>query len=201
MSHTKGRKALPYTGSYEDLADLISYDPDTGEFSGISSYSTDGIISKDGHLVICLPVDVAHSSRGNRVTKYFRADHISWTLCTGEWPTGWMEHVNGLKTDCTLDNLVHCDPDGVRWWYGRQAPGLDRQMVVVDADGGYDAEGPITLRVMDGGRTAVKPQVNEAYRTATMRPVDTNDQHEEDITYERGEFGVDWGVEDEEENL
>lgn len=186
MTHKKGRKAKRYMGTFEFIRDLVHYDPDTGAMETLAPYKSSGTVMKDGYLHLPLPVDGLRFERGRRKTSYFRADHIAWMLVTGQWPDGWMEHINGIRMDNALDNLVHYtgeDGEYVRWWYGTQSPGEERKLVMVEEE---------TVRVMAGEAVALKPVVVEEHRTARMRPVDEDDPHDEDYDYPKGEFGVDW---------
>jgi hypothetical protein len=196
MTHKMGRKAKRLTMSYETLTQLVSYDPDTGEMSTIGPYGTSGVRMKDGHLHIAVPISPLHIERGSRTTEYYRADYIAWFMVTGEWPDGWMEHVNGVRMDIRLDNLVHCDASGVRWWYGRQREDMTRCLVVVEAIGGLQADGPVTLRVTEGDHVVVKPKVNDRFKMAPLVPVD--DGIREKDVLDKGEFGIDWGLPDDE---
>lgn len=186
MSNKFGRKAKAFPGTYEQLIDMVFYDANTGAMETMGAYKSTGTQMKDGYLHMPLPRPDTYEDRerGHRKTTYYRADHIAWMLATGTWPDGWMEHINGMRMDNALDNLVHVNADGERWWYGIQSPGEGRQLVMVE---------DVTFRVIAGdGNTLLKPVVVEAHRTARMRPVDTNDPHDEDYEYPKGEFGVDW---------
>lgn len=182
MSNRHGRKAKAYAGTHLSLCDLVHYDPSTGEMETLPPYKSTGTVMKDGYLHLPLPVDGRYSGRGGRKTTYFRADHVAWMLATGVWPSGWVEHVNGIRMDNVLENLIHVDAEGVRWWYGKQGPNEEPKLVRVE---------DVTLRVMVDGAAILKPVVVEQDRTARMRSVD-DDPYEEDYPYAKGEFGVDW---------
>ena len=178
-----GRKAKRYPGTYEELAQLIHYDPATGHMETLGPYTSTGTQMKDGYLHIPVADGIEALERGHRQVAYYRADHVAWMLVTGIWPDGWIEHINGLRADNTMENLVHINADHERWWYGTQAPGEEPKLVMVEN---------VTMRVMNGDEAVLRPVVIEEHRTAKMRPVDVSDPHEEDYEYPRGEFGVDW---------
>lgn len=182
MANIRGRKAKAYPGTYEQLREVLYYDPDTGTMETLGPYKSTGTQMKDGYLHMPVP-DPDTMERGKRKTTYYRADHLAWMLVTGEWPSGWMGHINGIRIDNTLDNLVHMDAKHDRWWYGVQGPGEARKLVMVEEE---------TIRVMVNGEAVLKPVVVAGHRTSRMHPVDTSDPHDEDYSYPRGEFGVDW---------
>lgn len=37
--------------------------------------------------------------------KTLRAHRIVWLMCTGEWPIGQIDHINGVRTDNRFENL------------------------------------------------------------------------------------------------
>lgn len=37
--------------------------------------------------------------------KQFKAHRIVWFLCTGQWPSGVIDHINRVKTDNRIENL------------------------------------------------------------------------------------------------
>jgi len=150
-------------------------------------YVSTGASHKDGHLHIPLPVSNQDVGRGERRVEYFRADYLAWYISTGTWPTGWMEHINGLKMDNRLDNLIHYDTYGDRWWYGAQAPGQERTLVEVEGD-----LEPTTVRTLVDGKVQLRPVVVLSDRLApTPLPLEVSPQ-DENIEYERGAFGEDW---------
>lgn len=189
--HRKGRKAKRYPGSWDDLFTFVTYDPTTGRINTTDKTPSKGTQMKDGHLHLRIPTGVDVTTVGNKKAEYFRADHIAWMLVTEEWPEGWIEHVNGLKMDCTMENLVHVDSNGDRWWFGSQGR-EEPSLVKVEAEGGLNVEGPLTFRVTINGEVMVKPVVCEEYRTTDMDPIDPDPTEEDDMPV----FGVDWMPED-----
>lgn len=147
--HRMGRKARMYP-DLDTLRMLVEIDGDSVKYIG--PYKSKPIRDKGGHLIIKLPLDLFAVERKQRKAHYFRVDHIVWALTLGEWPDGWIEHLNGLRHDCTMDNLVLCDPEGVRWWH------LNDELVEVQGDG-LRGTGPITYRVTDGDTTFVLPKL------------------------------------------
>lgn len=145
-THRMGRKALPYPGSVDELCMLVDIDGYSVRYDG--PYRSKPTRDKSGHMLIKLPVSVHNVERKQRKTQYFRVDHIVWALATGEWPEGWIEHLNGMRVDCSIDNLVHCDPDGRRWWR------LNGELVEVQGD-----DTPITYVVTDGNRSIIVPKL------------------------------------------
>lgn len=187
LSHRKGRKAKTYPHDVGTIARYVVYDPDTGELATSEPFASHGTVAKDGHVMLAVPMSES-VERGERVTEYFRADHIAWMMVTGEWPTGWMEHINGLKQDLKLDNLVHVTPEGIRWWYGAQISGEPRELVTVEAADGLRSDGPLLFFVDDKGGQRLQPLVSEQYRK-----VEPPEDLIEDDDDGPGEFGIDWG--------
>lgn len=37
--------------------------------------------------------------------KIYRAHRVAWLFHTGDWPTGVIDHINGIKTDNRIENL------------------------------------------------------------------------------------------------
>lgn len=186
MTHPYGRRAKPCPLTYEQLAELVYYNPDTGEVSTVGPYASKGTVKRDGYVHLRVPTE--GMERGERKADYYRADHLAWMLVTGEWPDGWMEHINDVRADNRLDNLVHIGSDNVRWWYGRQAPDEERVLVRVEAEG----DRAKTHRVTFGGNAALMPVVVEDDRVVEVEELPEFDPHEEDIDLPKGEFGVDW---------
>ena len=149
--HRMGRKATMFPDTIDALRTLVEYDPIDGVIRYLGPYKPKPTRDKQGHLLMKLPVALFAVERKSRTSRYYRVDHIVWALTTGEWPTGWIEHLNGMRSDCSVDNLVHCDPDGRRWWQ------MNGTLVEVQGDGlhGY----PITYVVTDGDERVLVPKL------------------------------------------
>lgn len=161
-SHTKGRKAREFPGSVGTLKLLLDYDPETGDMRTNHPYMSKGIIRK-GNRMIALPDTIASSDRGRRTTKYYRCDHLAWYLMTGTWPDGWMERVGAVKHDLRIENLVHCNSHGIRFWYGPEEEGQSRRILEVEGRDGIFSDGPVTHEVDLGGRVVQRPVIS-SYR-------------------------------------
>jgi hypothetical protein len=141
-----GRKAISYP-DMDTLRMLVEYDPIDCVVRYTGPFKVKPIRDKNGHVQLKLPVNIMAVDRGTRQARYFRMDHITWALVTGEWPTGWIEHINGLRADCAIANLVHLDDDGKRWWWFSG--------MLMEVQGNDD--GPITHVVTDDQGTRVEP--------------------------------------------
>ena len=83
----------------ERLQFLLSYDPETGEFKflvsrgGRMSGSVAGYIQRDGYSKI-------------RIDNYGHVAHrLAWLYVTGAFPTGELDHINGVRSDNRFSNL------------------------------------------------------------------------------------------------
>jgi len=93
--------------SYEEVAEVLEYSPDTGEIIRKKSYSNRakvgelvGYTRSDGYIVI------------RAVDKQYLAHRLAWLLHYKEWPKGQIDHINHNRNDNRIENL-------------REATGLD----------------------------------------------------------------------------
>lgn len=83
----------------EALKQELHYDPETGLFTRLRNIGN-GI--KEGHIFGC-------NSRGylvGTVRRVMYANHrLAWFYVYGVWPTGDIDHINGIKSDNRIQNL------------------------------------------------------------------------------------------------
>jgi len=191
----KGQKARPYPADVETLRSFMRYDADTGMAETIGQYNTRPRDRDNGYTYISLPHSEAATARGRRESRAYRLDHIAWYYATGEWPSGWIEHVNGITTDNSLDNLVHLDAEGVRWWFGAQDGDVVRRLVRVDDSEGGPAIERVTLKGndTDKGEVVIRPRIAEGWaKRAASGSVEVETSIEPVDDFAPGEFGKDW---------
>ena len=89
---------------FEEISQLLRYDPATGELRWLVSRSRlaragdiAGTVTKQGYVAIIL------QGRG------FKAHRIAWLLHYGNWPAGHIDHINGSKADNRIANLRDVD--------------------------------------------------------------------------------------------
>lgn len=88
----------------EYVRSILSYDEETGQFSyrkrrGYrSAGQICGTVKKLGYVAIII----------NR--KAFMAHRLAWLYVQGEWPDGFIDHVNTIKTDNRIANLRVATP-------------------------------------------------------------------------------------------
>ncbi len=86
--------------SRDHLAERLSYDGDTGLFTWKKSPvpripvgTVAGCTSDKGYTVIVC------------MGRLYQAHRIAWLLAHGEWPTGDIDHINGIRSDNRIANL------------------------------------------------------------------------------------------------
>jgi len=96
----------------EILREVVDYDPDTGGFqwklrpadhfqtdqaakrwNGMHPGSKAGSLSPEGYLTITV-------ARRN-----LKAHRVAWAIYYGSWPEGFLDHVNGVRSDNRICNL------------------------------------------------------------------------------------------------
>lgn len=92
-----------------EIAQKVSYDPDTGLFTrkvsapgGYPAGSVAGSVDSAGYVVICV--------NNRRV----RAHQLAWLFMTGEWSAQWIDHKNGIRSDNRIENLRLVTPSANR---------------------------------------------------------------------------------------
>lgn len=81
------------------LKKLLSYDPETGEFvriakvKGVVLGSVAGSLMKHGYVSIGID------------GKEYTAHRLAWLYMYGYWPGGYIDHINGCRSDNRIANL------------------------------------------------------------------------------------------------
>lgn len=114
------KRQLP---SPEVLRQLLSYDPETGKlfwkrrderwFVGTSK--SPKVLAKwwNGRFAekeAFTPVNSAGYHTGTVLLKMLQAHRIAWAIHYGEWPEGFLDHINGIRTDNRIENLRPATP-------------------------------------------------------------------------------------------
>lgn len=83
----------------KELKELVSYDPETGDFfSRVRRHRLapgDKCGSSDAHGYIVLIIHRTH----------YKAHRLAWLYMTGTWPEGQVDHKNLVKSDNRFENL------------------------------------------------------------------------------------------------
>lgn len=84
----------------EELREILSYDPDTGEFrwkvkrtGGVKCGDVAGYTDLNGYNIIKV--------KG----KLYKSHRLAWMYMYGCFPKDYTDHINGIKTDNRISNL------------------------------------------------------------------------------------------------
>lgn len=124
----KGRRV-----SIDALRSEFSYDAETGILTRIVPRRNCpvgqiiGTINKDGYLCVGFFVEKPLVHRA------------VWAMAYGEWPSGEVDHINGVKTDNRLGNLRIADDFGNAWNRGLRSTNKTGFRGVIPLAGKYVA--------------------------------------------------------------
>lgn len=81
----------------EQLASLMTYSPETGEFTDVATGEIAGKVSASGYVMI------------RHEKQYYAAHRLAWLYMKGEWPK-MIDHANQVKHDNRWANLREATP-------------------------------------------------------------------------------------------
>lgn len=84
--------------SQDDLKALMVYDPDTGLFKWVSGKYVGQVAGTKNKLGYCRIYIVGHFFR-------FLAHRLAWLYMTGEWPSKYIDHIDGNPENNKWNNL------------------------------------------------------------------------------------------------
>lgn len=84
-----------------ELRDVISYDAETGRLTWLINASNN---AKAGSQAFAAKKNTGHL-HGRYKRKAYSAHRAAWALHYGEWPSGHIDHINGIRDDNRIENL------------------------------------------------------------------------------------------------
>jgi len=85
--------------TYNKLVDILDYNPDTGLFTWKYTRSSKAVKGK-------IAGTLSNGYISININKHiYRAHRLAWLYCFQEWPTNYIDHINGIRSDNRLDNL------------------------------------------------------------------------------------------------
>jgi hypothetical protein len=88
--------------THERLKQLFRYEPETGEFFGLSGKKKGpiGYPNHAGHIIISMKLQDE-----KKTCKKYSAHRLAWFYVHGSLPDGEIDHINGDRADNRIENL------------------------------------------------------------------------------------------------
>ena len=88
----------------DDLKKVLSYDPETGEFTWLVNKGH----KKQGDIAGTVVTRKGYTYKNIMINrKLYIASRLAWYYMTGEWPVNEIDHINHVSTDNRWINLRH----------------------------------------------------------------------------------------------
>lgn len=112
----------------DDLRQLMRYDPEIGKLfwkeRARKWFKSDRDMRALNTRIAGKEAFTSLDSKGYRQGKVlefiFRAHRVAWAIETGVWPQGFIDHINGDRTDNTFSNLREATNAQNQWNSGAQ---------------------------------------------------------------------------------
>lgn len=95
------RNTMKKQDEIKSLLGMFHYDHESGEIRSIKGHRIDNSIDQEGYRRVSLWI-------GGKTNGY-KAHRLAWLSTYGSWPTGDIDHINGVRHDNRIENLRDVD--------------------------------------------------------------------------------------------
>ena len=89
------------------LKELLSYDPETGDFTWLVGRKMAGKKAGSPHNQGYFTIRISR--------KLYLSHRLAWLYVYGAFPKIDLDHINGVKSDTRIDNLRECSESQNQW--------------------------------------------------------------------------------------
>lgn len=150
----------------QQLADLFTYNPETGEFARKAS------MGKARAGVVAGSIHHTGYRRIKVMFREYKAHRLAWLYAYGAWPNGQIDHINGVRDDNRIANLR--DVGGTENQHNRRGPSANNRagylgVSLCSKSGRYRATIKLDGKNKRLGLYDTAEQAHEAYCAAKAR--------------------------------